>query len=191
MKIKHAVSDKEKNELDQLLRNILWKPLGLPRDIRHSFKLNNPQIELLLVSSPSWDSYQQVNFWSTKFFHCMESNFNACFLKLHKMTSDNSVFVVRYGYSNDFVAFKNSGMTMALKKLTTNLMIEDVNRTVEFYQEEFDNKILVKVNAAEVFEKELSRPGWKRDIVNLVSVCDSYQPEMSKHIYWSIDIDLK
>jgi len=41
---------------------------------------------------------------------------------------------------------------------------------------EFDNKILVKVNAADVLEKELSRPGWKREAVNLGSVCDPYQP---------------
>nr|CBH37489.1 hypothetical protein BSM_09660 [uncultured archaeon] len=102
MKIKHAVSDKEKNELDLLLWNILWKPLGLPRGIRKSFKLNNPQIELLLVSSPSWDSYQQVNIWSTKILHGMESNFNRCILKFHKITSDSSVFAVRFAYSNVF-----------------------------------------------------------------------------------------
>ena len=51
MKIKHAVSDKEKNELDQLLWDVLWKPLGLPRDIRKSFKLNNPQIDLVAVDN--------------------------------------------------------------------------------------------------------------------------------------------
>ena len=51
MKIKHAVSDKEKNELDQLLWNVLWKPLGFPRDIRQSFKLNNPQIDLIAVDN--------------------------------------------------------------------------------------------------------------------------------------------
>jgi hypothetical protein len=51
MKIKHVVSDKEKNELDQLLWNVLWKPLGLPRDIRQSFKLNNPQNDLIAVDN--------------------------------------------------------------------------------------------------------------------------------------------
>lgn len=45
---------------------------------------------------------------------------------------------------------------------------------------EFDNKILVKVNAADVLEKELSRPGWKREAVNLGSVCDPYQPAEKK-----------
>ncbi len=51
MKIKHAISDKEKSELDQLLWDVLWKPLGLPRDIRQSFKLNNPQIDLVSVDN--------------------------------------------------------------------------------------------------------------------------------------------
>jgi N-acetylglutamate synthase-like GNAT family acetyltransferase len=51
MKIKQAKSDNEKNELDQLLWNILWKPLGLPHGIRKSFKLNNPQIDLIAVDN--------------------------------------------------------------------------------------------------------------------------------------------
>ena len=102
MKIKQAKTDKEKNELDQLLWDVLWKPLGLPRDIRKSFKLKNPQIELLLVSSPSWDSDQRVNIWSTKILHGMESNFNTCILMFHKITSDSSVFAVRFAYSNVF-----------------------------------------------------------------------------------------
>lgn len=49
MKIKHAESDEEKSELDQLLWYVLWKPLGLPRNIRQSFKLNYPQIELVAI----------------------------------------------------------------------------------------------------------------------------------------------
>jgi len=49
MKIEHATSDKEKSELDQLLWDVLWKPLELTRDIRQSFKLNNPQIDLIAV----------------------------------------------------------------------------------------------------------------------------------------------
>lgn len=31
--------------------DVLWKPLGLPRDIRQSFKLNNPQIDLVAVDN--------------------------------------------------------------------------------------------------------------------------------------------
>ena len=45
---------------------------------------------------------------------------------------------------------------------------------------DFDTKILVKANAAEVLEKELSSPRWKGDIVNLGSVCDPYQPAEKK-----------
>lgn len=51
MNIKYAVTEKEKNELDQLLWNVLWKPLGLPRDTRQSFKLNYPQIELIAIDN--------------------------------------------------------------------------------------------------------------------------------------------
>jgi uncharacterized glyoxalase superfamily protein PhnB len=36
-------------------------------------------------------------------------------------------------------------MTMALKKLTHNLMVEDVNRTVEFYQEVFGFEFVMGV----------------------------------------------
>lgn len=46
---------------------------------------------------------------------------------------------------------------------------------------DFESIILVKVNAAEVLEKELSRPRWKREIVNLGSVCDPYQPAEKKY----------
>jgi uncharacterized protein (DUF302 family) len=51
MKITRAISDKEKNELDRLLWDVLWEPLGLPRDIRRSFKLNNPQIDLIAIDN--------------------------------------------------------------------------------------------------------------------------------------------
>ena len=51
MKIKHATTQKEKKELDQLLWDVLWKPLNFPRHIRKSFKLNNPQIELIAVDN--------------------------------------------------------------------------------------------------------------------------------------------
>jgi N-acetylglutamate synthase-like GNAT family acetyltransferase len=51
MKIKHAISDREKSELDQLLWDVLWKPLGFPRNIRQSFKLNTPQIDLVAVDN--------------------------------------------------------------------------------------------------------------------------------------------
>ena len=36
--------------------------------------------------------------------------------------------------------------------------------------------IYVKVNVVEQLEKQLSTPGWKRDIINIGGVTDSYQP---------------
>ena len=49
MEIKRATSDGEKGELDRLLWDVLWKPLGFSRDIRQSFKLDKPQIDLIAV----------------------------------------------------------------------------------------------------------------------------------------------
>ena len=49
MNIKQAATQQEKNELDRLLWEVLWEPLGLPRDIRGSFKLDKPQIELVAI----------------------------------------------------------------------------------------------------------------------------------------------
>ena len=46
---------------------------------------------------------------------------------------------------------------------------------------DFENKILVKINAAEVLQKEFSRSGWKHEVVNLGSVCDPYQPAERKY----------
>ena len=45
---------------------------------------------------------------------------------------------------------------------------------------DFDEKIFVKVNASEVLEKELSRTKWKKEAVNLGSICDPYQPAERK-----------
>ena len=49
MKIKRAISVEEKYELDQLLWDVLWRPLSLGRDIRNSFKLDKPQIDLIAL----------------------------------------------------------------------------------------------------------------------------------------------
>jgi N-acetylglutamate synthase-like GNAT family acetyltransferase len=49
MHIKYAENQNEKDGLAQLLWDVLWKPLGLPRNIGSSFKLNGPQIELIAV----------------------------------------------------------------------------------------------------------------------------------------------
>jgi ribosomal protein S18 acetylase RimI-like enzyme len=49
MHIQYAENQNEKDGLAQLLWDVLWKPLGLPRDIGSSFKLNGPQIELMAI----------------------------------------------------------------------------------------------------------------------------------------------
>ncbi len=41
---------------------------------------------------------------------------------------------------------------------------------------DFDTTILVKVNAAEVLDKELSRKNWRKWLVSIGTVCDPYQP---------------
>ena len=38
----------EAEELDQLLWEVLWKPLGFPRDIRQMFKIDGESIELVI-----------------------------------------------------------------------------------------------------------------------------------------------
>ena len=41
----------EAEELDQLLWEVLWKPLGFPRDIRQRFKIDGESIELVIKES--------------------------------------------------------------------------------------------------------------------------------------------
>ena len=47
VQVKPASLEKERSELDELLWDVLWKPLGLPRQARESMKLDRPQIELI------------------------------------------------------------------------------------------------------------------------------------------------
>ena len=49
IKIKTTESDAEKRELDQLLWDVLWMPLGLLRNVRQSFSLCRPEIELIAL----------------------------------------------------------------------------------------------------------------------------------------------
>jgi GNAT superfamily N-acetyltransferase len=49
VKIKRAISVEERRELDQLLWDVLWRPLNLGRDIRNSFKLDKPQVDLIAL----------------------------------------------------------------------------------------------------------------------------------------------
>ncbi|NHJ47887.1 MAG: radical SAM protein [Asgard group archaeon] len=43
-------------------------------------------------------------------------------------------------------------------------------------EHDFDTTIIVKKNAAKILRKELSKPKWKKELVNLGSICDPYQP---------------
>lgn len=51
MNIKQATTHREQGELDQLLWDVLWKPLNFERNIRQSFKLDKPQIEIVAVDN--------------------------------------------------------------------------------------------------------------------------------------------
>lgn len=46
---------------------------------------------------------------------------------------------------------------------------------------DFESRIIVKVNAAEVLRDELRRPGWKRELIVLGTACDPYQQAEMKY----------
>jgi DNA repair photolyase len=48
-------------------------------------------------------------------------------------------------------------------------------------EHEFETTIIVKKNAAMILRKELANPKWKKELVNLGSVCDPYQPIERKY----------
>ena len=45
----------------------------------------------------------------------------------------------------------------------------------------FSHEIYVKKNIVEELEKEISHPSWKREVINIGGVTDSYQPAEEKH----------
>ena len=47
--------------------------------------------------------------------------------------------------------------------------------------EQFSSTVIVKVNAAEALERDLSRPSWKGDTVAVGTATDPYQPVEGKH----------
>lgn len=47
IKIKVIMDSSDREELDDLLWEVLWKPLEFPRSIRESFRLEGPGIELV------------------------------------------------------------------------------------------------------------------------------------------------
>jgi N-acetylglutamate synthase-like GNAT family acetyltransferase len=51
VQIRPAVTPTEIEILDQLLWEVLWQPLDLPRDTRASFKLEGESIELIAVNN--------------------------------------------------------------------------------------------------------------------------------------------
>jgi N-acetylglutamate synthase-like GNAT family acetyltransferase len=51
MNIKQATTRQELEELDQLLWDVLWKPLNFKRNVRQSFKLDKPQIDIIAVDN--------------------------------------------------------------------------------------------------------------------------------------------
>jgi len=46
---------------------------------------------------------------------------------------------------------------------------------------DFETTIIVKMNSPQILRKELSKPKWKKEFVNLGSVCDPYQPAEKKY----------
>lgn len=50
MKIKLAETEREEEELERLLWEVLWKPLGMERDAGRSFELDFPRIALIAVA---------------------------------------------------------------------------------------------------------------------------------------------
>jgi N-acetylglutamate synthase-like GNAT family acetyltransferase len=51
MNIRTAESQYEKDELDELLWRVLWKPLNLPREIRSEVALAGEKLEIVAVAS--------------------------------------------------------------------------------------------------------------------------------------------
>ena len=49
--IKIAESSQQKKQLDELLWQVLWKPLNMPQNVRSEFKLSGEQIELIAIDN--------------------------------------------------------------------------------------------------------------------------------------------
>jgi uncharacterized protein len=50
VEIRAVTSDSDSRDLDELLWEVLWKPIGLPQTIRQSFKLEGESVELVAVA---------------------------------------------------------------------------------------------------------------------------------------------
>ncbi|MHC4215972.1 MAG: GNAT family N-acetyltransferase [Planctomycetota bacterium] len=51
IRIKIAESSQQKRQLDELLWEVLWKPLDLPQNVRVEFKLPGEEIELIAIEN--------------------------------------------------------------------------------------------------------------------------------------------
>lgn len=46
---------------------------------------------------------------------------------------------------------------------------------------DFESRVIVKVNAPEMLRRDLTRPGWRRELVAIGTACDPYQPAELKY----------
>ena len=46
---------------------------------------------------------------------------------------------------------------------------------------DFDTKVVVKVNLPEMLRQDLSRPSWRRELIQIGTACDPYQPAELKY----------
>jgi len=49
LSIRKVNAPADASDLDALLWNVLWKPIGLPRDVRKSFSIKGEQVELVAL----------------------------------------------------------------------------------------------------------------------------------------------
>ncbi len=48
--IRPSQSSEDGHQLDELLWEVLWKPIGLPRDVRSSFEMDGQKLELVVLT---------------------------------------------------------------------------------------------------------------------------------------------
>ncbi len=66
MNIKPVTMRQEEKKVDQLLWDVLWQPLNFRRNIRESFRLDKPQIEIVAVDSNDIVGALVANWLSSK-----------------------------------------------------------------------------------------------------------------------------
>lgn len=53
--------------------------------------------------------------------------------------------------------------------------------SIKYLEADFFNDIYVKINIADMLDRELSRKSWKKQFINISGVCDCYQPIEEKY----------